>query len=390
MVFGICVSDLVAGKGRSGYHGQSVTGFTNMGGRKVVMSKMVIQIITPLAAAAATTVITLAMTGCISINKGPRTRLGAYPANVIGTRFADANTLGKHSYRYSLSEGGGIAYTCRGGHVDLDHLRIAADYTKYLSQKSYSHLLKGDKDFTFGLNVDPSKFFVELRYPADWGDLPKEEKEKIAKEASIEFGAYLTYTMVSWHEILTWYGFHTVGFLPEFPSAFSWEDNYSNLLGTRLGVQALQDTSKKYDEAMTILIKQELEKLGIQSAKTAKDASEKMRGKWFSGIFVPDITERNMDIGLDDGYVTPTLVPGICPGVNPQSYPIPALDSFYKHGFSITLEVEPHTWEQHRIFKVVYPQGNGTRIRLPEDLPAILDDMKQEARKLGYNAMPKK
>jgi hypothetical protein len=196
--------------------------------------------------------------------------------------------------------------------------------------------------------------------------------------------------MVEWHEILTWYGFHTVGFLPEFPSAFSWEDSYSNLIGTRLGTQALRDTSKGYNEAMTILIKQELENLGVQSAKTSRDASEKMRGKWFTGSIVPDITERNMDMGLEDGYVTPTLVPGICPDAKPQSYPAPKLDTFHKYGFKMKLEVEPHIWEGRRIFKAAYPQGDGTRIKLPQDLPAILNDMQQEARKLGYHYLPEK
>jgi len=354
------------------------------------MSVALVQAIKSLVVVSVATAIAMVMTGCISINDGPRTRVGAYPASIIGTRFLDANGLGKHSYGYSFSENGGIAYTCRGGHIDIDHVRIAADYTKYLFKKAYSHLRRGDKEFKFGLNVDPSMYFVDLEYPDDWQNLPKEEKEKISKEVSIELGQYLTFTMVSWHEILTWYGFHTVGFLPEFPSAFSWEDSYSNLLGTRLGVQALRDTSKKYDEMMTILIKQELENLGVQSASTSRNASEKMRGNWFSGIILPNIKERNMDIGLKNGYVTPTLVPDICPDAKPQSYPAPALDNFYKYGFKMKLEVEPCIWEQKKILKVVYPQGNGTRIKLPEHLPVILDDMKKEAEKLGYNEMPKK
>ena len=353
------------------------------------MSITLAKAIKPLALVAVVAGIALTMTGCMSINGSPRTRAGAYPASTIGTPFTDVNGLGKHSYGYSFLDNGGIAYTCRGGHIDIDHLKIAADHTKYLSEKTYSHLVRGDKEFTFGLNVDPSRYFVDLGYPAGWQNLPKEEKEKISREVAIYLGQYLTFTMISWHEILTWYGFKTIGVLPEFPSAFSWEDSYSNLLGTKLGAQALRDTSRGYDEAMTILIKHELEYLGVQSARASRDASEKMRGKWFSGITLPDITERNMDIGLDDGYITPTLVPGICPDAEPQSYPVPTLDNCYKYGFSIKLEVEPRTWEQHRIFKVAYPHKNGTRIKLPEHLPAILDDMKKEAEKKDYNVMPK-
>ena len=207
----------------------------------------------------------LAVGGCFSINGEPRPRLAGYPTSTIGSRFIDANNVGKHSYGLGFSENAGMAYTCRGGHIDMDHLRIAADYTKYLSKKTYPCLLKGDKKFTFNLNVDPSKYFVEFEYPDNWKNLPKEDREKISKEVSIELGEYLTFTMVNWHEILTWYGFRSVGFFPEFPSAFSWEDVYSNLLGTRLAAQALKDTSKGYDETMTILIKNELENLGVQS-----------------------------------------------------------------------------------------------------------------------------
>ena len=330
----------------------------------------------------------LIVSGCISIDGKPRPRLAGYPTSTIGSRFIDADNVGKHSYGFGFSENAGMAYTCRGGHIDMDHLRIAADYTKYLSEKTYPRLLKGDKEFTFNLNVDPSKYFVEFEYPDNWKDLPKEDREKISKEVSIELGEYLTFTMVNWHEILTWYGFRSVGFFPEFPSAFSWEDVYSNLLGTRLAAQALKDTTRGYDETMTILIKNELENLGVQSASTSRYASEKMRGKWFTGIVLPDIRERNMDIGLDDGFVTPTLVPDVCPDVKPQSYPAPALKNFYKYGFRMRLEVEPRIWEQRGIFKAVYPTGDGTRIKLPEHFPLIINNMREEALKLGYHVLP--
>jgi len=330
----------------------------------------------------------LAVSGCVSINGEPRPRLGGYPASTIGSRFIDTNSLGKHSYGFGFAENAGMVYTCRGGHIDMDHIRIAADYTKYLSERTYSRLLKGDKEFTFKLNVDPSKYFTELEYPDNWKTLSKKEREKISKEVSIDLGEYLTFTMVNWHEVLTWYGFKSVGFFPEFPSAFSWEDSYSNLLGTRLAAQALKDKEKGFDETMTVLIKTELENLGVQSAGTSRHASEKMRGKWFSGIALPEITERNMDIGLDDGFVTPTLVPGICPDAKPQSYPAPALDNFHKYGFRMKLEVEPRIWERQRILKIVYPKGDGTRIKLPKHLSIILNNMKEEALRMGYNVMP--
>ena len=142
----------------------------------------------------------------------------------------------------------------------------------------------------------------------------------------------------------TWFGYKSTGIFPEFPSAFSWEDNYSNIVGTRLGAQVVQDREHGYNEAMTIALKKELDNLGVQSRQTAREASEKMKGKWWNGtpfIVYVEMIERNMDLGYVDGLVTPTLVPGVCKGAEPLSYPITTLNTLAEYGFKMTLEVEP-------------------------------------------------
>jgi hypothetical protein len=54
-------------------------------------------------------------------------------------------------------------------------------------------------------------------------------------------------------------------------------------------------------------------------------ASEKVRGEWYAGevVYMVNMKKRNFDIGLDDGYVTPTLVPGLsdCWEAQAQRYP---------------------------------------------------------------------
>ena len=254
----------------------------------------------------------LTAAGC-SLDGSPRPRLGCYATSTPGGRFLDANGLGKHSYNSSptllSSENNGIAYTCRGGHIDVTHARIGADNVRYLYGKTKNNLMQGRTEFTYSLNVDHSKYFVKITYPANWKTLSPQEKEKTADEVSLELSQYFTYTMVTWHEILTWFGFKTMAVLPEFPSAFSWEDNYSNLFGIRCGAMALQDKKHEYDEAMTIALKKGLEDLGVRSHTFAWNASESMRGKWWDGQIMVNLKERNMDIGLVDGYVTPTLVP---------------------------------------------------------------------------------
>jgi hypothetical protein len=321
----------------------------------------------------------LFLSGCsFSVLGKPRPRMGSYATSTLGTNFIDSTNLGTHCYEDSLFENNGIVYTCRGGHIDIAHLRIAADYTRYLCNKTLKCLMDNKTELTFGLNVEPSTFFVRFTYPENWGSLPPEEKEKAAREVALELGQYFAFTMTTWHEVLTYYGYKCMAILPEEPSAFSWEDIYSNLLGTRLSARAIEDKDRGYNEAMTRLIKEELDALQIQSAKTAHDVSEKMRGTWFEGFVLIDMKKRNLDIGTDDGFVTPSLVPGVCGNPEPQSYPAPTLEAFNRYGFTMRFEIEPKEFEGGKILSIIYPDGCGKKIQLAHDLPLIVEHIKED------------
>jgi len=324
----------------------------------------------------------LAVPGC-SINDEPRPRLGSYATSTPGTNFLDLSTLGDHKYYDGLFEKNGIVYTCRGGHIDIAHLRIAADYTRYLYNRTKQCLLKTDRQFSFKLNVEPSRYYIRLTYPKNWKDLPASQKEQIAQDVALELGQYLTFTMVTWHEVLTFFGYKSMAFLPEFASAFSWEDNYSNLLGIRLAAEAIRTRPQDYDMAMTALIKAQMEYLGIVSAAEAHAAAEAMRGVWFEGNILVTMKVRNMDIGLDDGQITPLLVPSMCDQPQPQSYPVPTLTSFNKHGFTMDLYIRPQEFERDQILKVVCPDGGCNRICMPDDLPIFLAYIKDKCRQIG-------
>ncbi len=312
----------------------------------------------------------------------PRVRFGTYPSANIGTFFKGPN-LGKHGYCFALSEQDGIAYTCRGGTIDVIHLRIAADWTAYLATVTYRHLMNHDAGFSCGLAVDRSRSYITFTYPENWDRLPKLEQMTTARKVALAVGPYLTFTMTSWHEVLTWYGFKCIGPFPEFPSAFSWEDSYSNLLGTIIAVRALQDPQHKYNEAVTAVLDQEMRKLGILSARAAKRATETVRGKWWTGnvIFAVDMKKRNFDIGLKNGYITPTLIPGVseCPDARPLPYPVPTLDVLSQYGFAARVEIEPHEWESGRILRVVYGDKPQKRIVPEEHFALIMDDIRRQA-----------
>jgi hypothetical protein len=315
-------------------------------------------------------------------NFGPRIRYGAYPTAILGTAWA-GEKLGTHGYYFRLSEKNGIAYTCRGGHIDIMHVRIAADWTAYLAAESYKHIMRGDKIFSYKLLVDRSRNYVTVSYPENWQSLSKDQQNRIAREVALAMGPYMTFTMVTWHEIMTWYGFNVIVLPTEYASAFSWEDSYSNLVGTRLAVRALRDTEHSYNEAMKIVLDEEMKKLGVQPAKVSKQVSESVYGDWYSGrvsMFV-DMRKRNFDVGLDDGWITPTLLPDVpgCENAEPISYPVPTLDALAKYGFAATVEIEPREWEKNKVLRIVYPDKKGKRIIPAEHFPAIMAQIRKEA-----------
>jgi hypothetical protein len=316
----------------------------------------------------------------------PRNRIGAYPSPTLVTHFLDPDYLGSHRYEFGLSERNGIVYTCKAGHLDIYHVREAADWTAFLAAITFKHLSKGDAEFSFKLK-EGSICFVRLIYPQTWERMAPKDKERAVYNISIGLGQYFAYAAGTWHEIVTWYGYKSRGFYPEFPSAFSWEDNFSNLLGSYIGVFGLQDIKHEYDEAVTLALNKELEKLGAQPHDVAKRAAEDVKGRWFSGR-VPgliDMKRRNFDIGTDDGCVTPWIVPDICEceGAQAQPYRVPTLDFLLKYGFSMKFEIEPRVWEKDKIFSIIYPdkKTKGKCIEPIKDFAVIINHIMKDAEK---------
>ena len=322
--------------------------------------------------------------------KAPQARLASYASSTILTHFLGPDDLGPHSYRHSIFERNGIVYTTKAGHIDIAHVRKFIDWTAFLTEKTYANLMKNKTEFKFKTKA-PSIYHVEIVYPAYWKVLSEKQKEYTAYSIAIKLGQYFAYTESVWHEILTWFGFKTVGFCPEFPSAFSWEDTFSNVFGTHIAVMALQDEEHEYDEAVTFALNQELAKLGIQSANTARRKAERMRGRWFSGDVFVDIKKRNFDIGLENGFVTPCVTPSFTKYDTTiiQSYPVPNLDFLSDYGFTVRLEIEPKEWEKGKILKIVYPEAKtrNKRICPVVHFAPIMDHIKKAAAS-KYNKEP--
>lgn len=313
---------------------------------------------------------------------GPRARIGHLSTGTFGIAFPDPNRLGIHSYGpISFLEKGGIVYTCKGGHIDLDHIRGNADATRFVIKKIRTTLSKKRKGFSFNLGGEMSTHVIRFTYPENWDR--ESDKDKIIDEIAFSTAPYIAFNATTWHEILTWFGVHFALIEPEFNSAFSWEDNYSNLIGVILGVEATKDTEHNFDKAMTIAIYRQLKELGVQPRSTAIAASDKVRGRWYTGNFIPDVKMRNFDIGLD-GSITPTRVLGVdgCdPDESALTLAVPTLETLKQYGFSMTYQIKPNVLlEQGRIFKA----AGSNKIFPEEHYPILIEYMKKDAIKRGY------
>ena len=300
------------------------------------------------------------------LDASPRIRVGYLPSPTLGTVFSGPEELGQHGYRPNLSERNGIVYTCKAGAIDIGHARKAADWTVFLAAKTFKQIMKNETEFSFRL-YEPSRYYVRLTYPDNWKDMSRQDREQVAYEVSVGIGQYITFTAVTWHEIITWFGFKSKGLEPEYPSAFTWEETFSNLFGTHVAALTLEDTEHTYNEAVTLAFDRELRELQAQSGSVSRRASESVRGPWFTGDFYwIAMKKRNLDLGLDDGFVTPFLIPSVseCQGAEALPYPVPNLEFVSEYGFSVQFEIKPNIWEANAILDIAYPQGHRRKKRV--------------------------
>ena len=324
------------------------------------------------------------------LDASPRIRVGYLPTPTLGTVFSGPNDLGRHGYRPNLSERNGIVYTCKAGAIDIGHARKTTDWTIFLAAKTFKQIMKNETEFSYRL-YEPSRYYVHLKYPDGWKDMPETDRRRIAYEISVGLGRYMAFNAATWHEIATWFGFKSKGLEPEYPSAFTWEETYSNLFGTHIAALALVDTEHTYNDAVTLAFDRELRRLDAQPAAVSRSASKSVRGPWFTGDFYwIAMKKRNFDLGLDDGFVTPVLIPSVyeCEGVQTEPSPVPGLDFLREYGFSFRFEIKPNIWEANKILNIAYPGGHkrNDRVEPVVHYPLIMARIRKEAiKRYGFD-----
>lgn len=135
------------------------------------------------------------------------------------TDFINPNKFGFHSYgQPNRKEKNGSIYTCKGGFMDISHIRCAADWTVYL---------------TFKIITDSHDF--DLPTEAGTLELHFQNLDKLSLEDVASMTQKIAYERLLWHEIASWH-YHPPNHLTsEQQSAFTPEDVYSNFLGTLIG-----------------------------------------------------------------------------------------------------------------------------------------------------------
>ncbi|MGZ6075863.1 MAG: DUF4056 domain-containing protein [Isosphaeraceae bacterium] len=239
----------------------------------------------------------------------------------------DIDDLGTHQYNKGSiaaqprgqgglvsDEASGILYTCRGGFIDIAHVRDNADRTLYLAVQIGRVAATGGIIPLIGEGAERR---IVVR-PLD----PRLVKAYGFREVVTRLAEWLDFQASIWHEIATWYRWSSTRF-SEQPSAFSPEDLYSNLVGAKIAATIIrrQEASSEieYNRAVTALLKDALGKLGPLPREATQRAFAYVDGIWWDSTKrVPDnqlVRHRNFNTGpslspwkLADAQISPGLV----------------------------------------------------------------------------------
>lgn len=282
------------------------------------------------------------------------------------------------------SEGNGLVYSCRGGFLDVAHLRDYADTTLYMVTAVARHLETGG---AIVLPEEGAGVHVELR-PVDPLILEAKRRWGVA----IPLGQWLAYQSAIWHEIVTWFGWSTFSLFPERVSSFSPEDIYSNLLGARIGAAVVSQRGARdefsYNRNVDRWIDRTLVALDSVPVEAAKEAMLAVDGSWWdSSKRLPDfelVLRRNFNTGPT---VTPWLVPPsrfgprlreAC-GDNPEPLSIETSDSLdgidFRKQATLVIDLPPELAAQEPFASI------GSRIT-QDDFPQIISYLQRENRSL--------
>jgi hypothetical protein len=222
-----------------------------------------------------------------------------------------ADELGPHTYdsgTFSATSDGraspgfavernGLVYTCRGGFIDTAHVRDYVDWALFLAAQIGRRATDGGE---IVLPDEGGRRRVIVR------PLPAEIVERFGFRTSVTaLAQWLAFQLSIWHELATWFGWSSLPGFSERASAFSPEDLYSNMLGTKLMLaivhQYAASSESIYNRAVDGWFKRALELLGPVPRGLGNDVTRALDGLWWDATRrLPDpklVQRRYFEIG---------------------------------------------------------------------------------------------
>ena len=335
--------------------------------------------------------------GCAAPPTGPRGlpryRTGGLPFPGLFSLYATADplSLGRHRAGYEQREPAdeeverGIVYTTRAGFLDIAHVRITVDTTRYCVEALRGAVARGDTTLTLN-GSNKSLFHVTLCYPPGWADAPAAGRDALADALCLRAGQRLAYLMMTWHELASWFGQRQLFFIDETPSAFTWEDTMSHVVGIRvaeraLGRAAADSGEDAFDDAVTAALDSELLLLGAVAPSETDEAVRAVRGRWWAG---GRPLKRQVDVGLSDDVVYPWLVPGLWfvpPATAPRPFRLPREGDVLGPGAPefCTVLIEPRIEEAARMRRLL--PGRPEWFSRDRDVPLLLEAVRRQMRR---------
>lgn len=200
----------------------------------------------------------------------------------------EADSLGEHHYNDSFlgasaalmglsDEKIGLLYTDKSGFIDISHVRDTADYTFYLFSQIYPRL---GQQWSLSLSEE----LAERQIHFNAFEPPKSAEQRYTLSAYL--AAKLAFQLAVWHEIAQWYGYQSVPGFSEGISAFSPEDLYSNLLGSRLALtlilQGRANSLATYSQSMADILPRALQQLGSKERNITRKMFDSVDGLWWN------------------------------------------------------------------------------------------------------------
>ena len=283
------------------------------------------------------------------------------------------------------SEKNGLIYTCRGGFIDTAHVRDYADWTLFWATTIARSSVTGA---TIELPPEGGKRRVIIR------PLPHELIERYGlRQTAIGLAQWMAFQLSVWHEIATAYGWASIDLYPEYVSAFSPEDLYSNLLGIKIagGILTQSDSAAAenlYDQDMDLWLQTTLRYLQPVSVAAGEAAAYLVDGVWWdSKARLPDprlVLRRNLDAGneitpwqISRAYSSPQMTAWIDKECGGRERPLILRYGNAVHGVQyadlLTLEIAVDVPDPFP-----FPRPGSTQIT-QADFPAIIEAVRAKA-----------